>query len=167
MNNKDRENLRTAFRHAHLVFLWIPLCILLFLSCRITRNQQIIPTTDVVIERPIKNGNVTVSLIDTNLIFQNKFVKRAVPIYQKTPQYPEIRRRAGIQGDIYLKILIDREGKVQDTKVIEGKGSGLSSICIEAAKKWQFIPAKLENYDVESWVVLKFEFRLNDNSEKK
>lgn len=76
------------------------------------------------------------------------------------PIYPAAARREGFEGSALLEILVDRNGKVVDTKML--KSSGREDCDSSAAQtilnKWVFQPALLEGEPVE-WrekVIVKF-----------
>lgn len=64
-------------------------------------------------------------------------------IKHKTPKYPSIAKRNGVEGVTHIKILIDSVGKVEDVIIAKSSGSKLlDNAAIKAVKKWKFISAK-------------------------
>jgi TonB family protein len=76
------------------------------------------------------------------------------------PSYPEIARLAGIEGTVYLKVLVDENGNVVKTKVEQGAKEMLDNSALQAAQKAKFSPAMLNNKPVKVWVVLPIAFKL-------
>jgi protein TonB len=60
-----------------------------------------------------------------------------------TPKYPEMARKAGIEGKVYVEVLIDTRGKVRDARIIRNSGAnaGFEEAAIEAALKGEWRPA--------------------------
>ena len=52
--------------------------------------------------------------------------------------YPDEARRAGIEGTVRLRIVVDNEGRVVDVQVLNGPGFGLNEAAREAIKKFKF-----------------------------
>jgi protein TonB len=66
-----------------------------------------------------------------------------VVISLPTPKYPEMARKAEIEGTVYVEVLIDTRGKVRDARVIKGSGAnaGFEEAALEAAWKGEWRPA--------------------------
>lgn len=66
-----------------------------------------------------------------------------VAISLPTPKYPEMARKAEIEGTVYVEVLIDTRGKVRDARVIRGSGAnaGFEEAALEAAWKGEWRPA--------------------------
>jgi protein TonB len=80
------------------------------------------------------------------------------------PKYPEIVRKAGIEGKLFVKMLLDTSGAVMDVKVLKSSGNQmLDQAAIAAAFKCRFTPAMQRERKVRVWVARKFEFRLTDS----
>ncbi|NJD22923.1 MAG: TonB family protein [Melioribacter sp.] len=77
------------------------------------------------------------------------------------PSYPEIARLAGIEGTVYLKVLVDENGNVEKAKVEQGAKEILDNSALQAAKKAKFSPAMLDNKPVKAWVILPVAFKLD------
>ncbi len=83
-------------------------------------------------------------------------------IHQVTPDYPPLARQASLEGKVWIKALVDREGSVRDAKV--AKTSEIPSFD-EAALKAAFLnkykPAIQNGRPVACWVTYMVEFKLN------
>lgn len=80
------------------------------------------------------------------------------------PVYPEEAKTNGIEGTVYLKILVDKEGNVKKavvTKRTDGSVA-LEQAAMDAAKQWTFKPATIKKQPVEIWVSIPFKFKLAD-----
>ncbi len=88
-------------------------------------------------------------------------------ISQLKPAYPELAKLAGIEGKVFLKLLIDENGNVAKAKVEKGVKDMLDEAALSAAKTAKFSPALLNDKPVKVWVFLPIAFKLDaDNSKK-
>jgi TonB family protein len=58
------------------------------------------------------------------------------------PAYPDLPRRAGIEGTVELEVSIDATGKVTDIEVVRGLPLGLSEAATAAVRRWTYRPAR-------------------------
>lgn len=75
--------------------------------------------------------------------------------------YPEIARKAGVEGRVYVNVLIDERGSVIATKILKSLGNNGCDEAAEAAikqVKWQ--PAKQRDKPVKVWVGIPVVFKL-------
>lgn len=79
---------------------------------------------------------------------------------QKNIRYPELAKRAGIQGKVYVLALIDENGKVTDTKIIKGIGAGCNEAALEAVKAVSFTPGRQNGKPVKVQVTIPIMFKL-------
>jgi protein TonB len=84
-----------------------------------------------------------------------------IPGNNPSPVYPEIARRAGVEGTVWVKIWVDKEGNPKKAQVIKSDAELFNQPAIEAAMKWKFTPAIMNNGPVAVWVSIPFKFRLN------
>jgi protein TonB len=108
-------------------------------------------------------GNVIVIPPDPNDpspdIFQ-PFEKEPIPILTITPQYPDVPLRAGLEGNVLVKVLLTKEGKVKKAILVKSDGDLFIQPAIDAAMKWAFTPALMNGKPVQVWVSIPFRFRL-------
>lgn len=112
--------------------------------------------------------NGTSSVIGEGTVLENEtpppsFVpieKQPVIITQITPVYPEIPKRAGMEGTVFVKMWVTKEGKVKAAEVIKSSSDLFNQAAIEAALQWTFTPAIMNNGPVAVWVTVPFTFRL-------
>ncbi len=85
----------------------------------------------------------------------------------KNIRYPKKEMDAGIEGNVLVQAYIDIDGHVKKTKVLKGvSNTGLDKAAEDAIKKVKFTPAKQRDKDVEVWVTIPVQFKL-DKPEKK
>lgn len=87
--------------------------------------------------------------------------QQPVPIKQVEPAYPEIARRAGVEGTVWVKILVDKEGKAKKAVVMKSDNDIFNENAVKAALGWVFTPAMMNNGPVAVWAAVPFRFKLN------
>lgn len=75
-------------------------------------------------------------------------------------RYPEIAKRAGIQGRVFVKALIDEKGFVAGTSVIKGIGAGCDQAAMEAVMQSKFKPGRQRGKPVKVQVTIPILFKL-------
>jgi protein TonB len=81
---------------------------------------------------------------------------------QKNIRYPELARRAGIEGRVFVQFVVDERGNVIDPVVVRGIGAGCDEAALEAVKKAKFIPGKQRGRPVKVQYALPVTFRLGE-----
>jgi TonB family protein len=76
------------------------------------------------------------------------------------PAYPEMARRAGVEGTVELEVSIDATGKITDVEVARGLPLGLSDAAVEAVRKWTWRPARTASGPVASRKIVRVRFVL-------
>ncbi len=74
--------------------------------------------------------------------------------------YPEIAKRAGVEGKVYVLAFVDENGDVRDAKIIKGIGAGCDEAALEAVKKTKFKPGKQRGKAVRVQVHIPVVFKL-------
>jgi protein TonB len=83
-------------------------------------------------------------------------------VKEHTPAYPEAAQRAGIEGTVWIKSLISKEGTVLKCCVVRSSGrEDLDRAAFEAAQKNTYLPAQDENGNLVSiWIAFRVTFTL-------
>ncbi len=80
---------------------------------------------------------------------------------QKKLVYPEIARKAGVEGRVTVQAQIDVTGQVVRTKVVQSLGpNGCDEAAIAAIKAVKWKPAKQRDRPVKVWIAVPVDFRL-------
>jgi TonB family protein len=85
-------------------------------------------------------------------------------IYERV-RYPEIARRAGIEGRVVVQFLVDKEGNVVDPFILRGIGGGTDEAAIEAIRGVKFNPGVQRGRPVSVVMQMPIVFRLNRDAE--
>lgn len=75
-------------------------------------------------------------------------------------KYPEIAKRAGISGTVYLLAYLDTEGRVVKTEIIKGIGGGCNEAAAEAVRKAKFNPGKQRGKAVKVKIMIPIKFQI-------
>jgi periplasmic protein TonB len=95
----------------------------------------------------------------------NKFIpveKEPEAVYVEKPKYPDIAVKGGFDGKVWVKVLVDKEGKPKKAVVIKSTMDIFNESAVDAALKFVFTPALQNNKPVTVWVVVPFTFTLKD-----
>ncbi len=95
---------------------------------------------------------------DTFIAVEEQPLKVSAP----APAYPEIARKAQIEGSVWLKVLIWTDGSVRDVIVLResGANAGFEEAAIAAARQSIWRPALQNKQPVALWVAYEVKFRL-------
>ncbi len=75
--------------------------------------------------------------------------------------YPEIAKRAGVEGTVYVEAFVDEGGSVTRTQVVKGIGAGCDEAAQSAVSKTKFKPGKQRGKPVKVRMSIPIRFRLN------
>ena len=143
-------------------------------SCYIDKNGQLIKCGQLIWAESAKEASKPPS---AQVPFERppKVIKRAAA------QYPELARRAGLEGKIWVKIWVDKKGEPRRVMVIKSSaefdkepvvvdgeivklaktaGEIFELAAVEAARQMLFDPALRQGKAVAVWVAIPFQFRL-------
>lgn len=115
-------------------------------------------------------GNVQIDIpIEEYIPAPDEFVaveEQPVVIQQVNPKYPEIARKAGIEGTVWVRVLVDRSGNVKDAIIAKesGANAGFEEAALEAAKQAKWKPAMQNKQPVTIWVAYPIKFQLKSGN---
>lgn len=93
-------------------------------------------------------------------IRQSAGVQQSLLIHRVQPEYPELARRARIQGIVLLQAIVDEEGNVTELKVLSGHPL-LRQSAVEAVRQWKYTPTLLSGEPVPVITTVSVIFKLN------
>ena len=82
---------------------------------------------------------------------------------QSQVYYPEMARRAGIEGRVTVQFIVNEQGRVENPRVIRGIGGGCDEVALEAVSKAKFVPGLQRGRPVRVQYSLPIVFRLSNN----
>lgn len=79
------------------------------------------------------------------------------------PVYPPASRRAGEQGTVRLKVLVDTSGKASNVQVTQTSGfPRLDQAAMEAVRKWRFVAATDGTNKIQAYTQVAVTFKLTE-----
>jgi len=78
----------------------------------------------------------------------------------KAVVYPESAKRAGIQGKVFVSVVIGENGKIHSTELMKGAHPDLDAAALNAVNKISFIPGEHQGKKVKVKLVIPVQFRL-------
>jgi protein TonB len=78
------------------------------------------------------------------------------------PEYPDIARKAGVEGRVQVWVIIDEEGRVISAEIAASDAPILNQASLDAAYEHRFEPAYQRDVPVKAKICLRFRFVLND-----
>lgn len=74
--------------------------------------------------------------------------------------YSDAARRARIEGEVVMEIVIRRDGSVGEVTIQRGLPMDLNDRAVQAVRQWKFAPARMKGTPVDVIVEVSVEFRL-------
>ena len=74
--------------------------------------------------------------------------------------YPEIAKRAGVEGKVYVLAFVNEQGEVTKAQIIKGIGAGCDEAALSAVLKTKFTPGKQRGKPVKVQVSIPIIFKL-------
>jgi len=87
-------------------------------------------------------------------------VREPKRISQVAPEYPELARRAGVQGTVILEAILDATGRVESVRVLRSQPL-LDDAAIRAVRQWRYSPTELNGVPVPVLMTITVNFHLN------
>lgn len=81
---------------------------------------------------------------------------------QSKIEYPEMARRAGIEGRVIIQFIVDENGNVVNPRVIRGIGGGCDKEALRVVKQAKFIPGRQRGKPVRVQYSLPITYRLQN-----
>ena len=91
------------------------------------------------------------------------YEKEPTVVKRIEPKYPDLALRAGLEGNVFVKVWVDKEGKVRKVVLLKSDAPIFEEAAISAASQWVFTPAVMQKGPVSVWVSIPFRFRLTGN----
>ncbi len=88
-------------------------------------------------------------------------------IREQVPEYPRLAKQAGQEGTVWVKSLVDKDGRVRDVLVAKSSGVPLlDQSAVKAAYGCLFKPAIQRGQPIAIWVTYKVGFKIGGGSSK-
>jgi protein TonB len=136
---------------------------LLALLCTFTVGSTGIARADDVSDK----GADSAKIVDKSLPSPDEFIAVDInPVLENQPPavYPDSAKKANVEGSVWVKVLIDKQGNVKRALIAKGsnKKVGFEEAALTAAKQATWKPAMLDKKPVAIWVSYEIKFALED-----
>ena len=75
-------------------------------------------------------------------------------------EYPKVALKAGIEGTVHLKVLVGKDGNVEQAAAVKGKEIFYKA-ALQAVHQYRFKPARQNDRPVKVYLVMPIRFRIN------
>lgn len=83
------------------------------------------------------------------------------PIQEVAAAYPEALRKRGIEGTVLVRIIVETDGTVSESSLIQSSGHGeLDDAAVQVMYQWRFAPAKRNGSAVRASASIPYVFTL-------
>ena len=83
------------------------------------------------------------------------------PVRSIPPEYPYSAKKNRIQGQVVVRMLVTSDGTPTNITIHSADPPGVfEEASLAAAKRWKFQPGRYAGQDVDTWVLLPFNFEL-------
>jgi TonB family protein len=83
------------------------------------------------------------------------------PVHTVAAVYPQMALASGMEGTVYVKILVDERGNPKRAIIVKGLGMGFDEAAISAAMQCRFTPAMQRDKPVRVWISVPFKFTIH------
>ncbi len=108
-------------------------------------------------------GKLATTAIGEDLIFESHELDQAPrAVVRVPPLYPYAAREKGIEGQVQVRMLVNRDGSVGQVQILEARPKGIFEDAVKrTVPQWKFSPGKIEGQAVTAWVVTTVRFSLD------
>jgi protein TonB len=75
--------------------------------------------------------------------------------------YPEVAKKAGVSGKVYVLVYINEKGNVDQVKVVRGIGAGCDEAAMAGVKSVKFTPGKNDGNAIKVKLSLAIVFKMD------
>lgn len=84
-----------------------------------------------------------------------------IATHKAPPFYPYALKMSGVQGEVVVQFMVNKNGKVEDPVVIRSSHGGFEEAAIQAILKWKFKPGTKGGKPVATRMQQRLDFNLN------
>lgn len=115
----------------------------------------------------LKILSIILFIITSTTIAQEKLdkmpsIKGGIVELAKNIKYPEVAKKEGIMGKVFVKAVIDENGRVTEAEVVKSVNPELNEAAVNAVKLTKFIPGVKDGKNVKAEVTIPISFKLDN-----
>ena len=84
------------------------------------------------------------------------------PIKTVLPEYPEVARKAGLEGRVTVAAIVDENGNVVYAEIVSSTNKVFEEPALKAAYQYKFKPGMMKDKKVKVRVIIPFAFKLQN-----
>ncbi len=92
-------------------------------------------------------------------------IERPERLHGRNPYYPDVARRAKVEGRVILRFAVCADGSTRGVEVLQGPGMGLNQASIQAVKGWKFEAASCHGRELAYTWTQPIDFLLEGHDE--
>lgn len=128
----------------------------------ITQNIETISSTELQ-ENLVQSGGLKLGP-DIEVLPFYKVEIKPEPVFIPPLDYPALARKANIEGNVLVRMLVDIDGTVAEAQILKSSGNQLlDEAALKSSRQWRFTPGRQRDKLVRVWVHTPFIFNLKDN----
>jgi len=89
-------------------------------------------------------------------------LKGGLAALQQKIRYPEMARKAGIEGRVIIQFIVNEQGQVENPRVVRGIGGGCDEEALRVVKQAEFVPGRQRGQPVRVQYSLPIVFKLQN-----
>ena len=105
-------------------------------------------------------GSGKAPLLGSSTATTQRITRPPLILFHPEPEYSEDARKARFQGSVVLSVVVGKDGRTSEIKVVRGAGFGLDEKAIEAVKTWRFRPAMSGDQAIATPALVEVHFHL-------
>jgi TonB family protein len=94
------------------------------------------------------------------VVDQSPEVKGGLKTLTENASYPEAARRKGVEGRVYVRAVINKDGTVREAEIYRGLSSSTDEEALRVAREAEFAPAKYNGESVPARTTVWIQFKL-------
>jgi TonB family protein len=83
-------------------------------------------------------------------------------VHRAQPVYPAIYLKTGTQGDVFIEVIINKQGRIDEYRVIKSDGELFTDSAVNALEKFVYKPGTVKGEPVKFKIVERFRFKQNN-----
>ena len=99
--------------------------------------------------------------LDKDIVMTEESVDKKPVVRTRTLEYPERAKQRDIEGNVVVSVLIGKDGRVKNMKILESNPPGVFDEAVkQSIPQWTFDPAQYKNRNVKVWATIPIDFSL-------
>ncbi|MBC8374985.1 MAG: M56 family metallopeptidase [FCB group bacterium] len=152
---EKRGNMQNKLKPHHVLLILIVISMAVLIACNSEESQSTMEPVG------LEKTSGTNEAVEYQAYDKPPEPKGGFAAIQKNVHYPELARKAGIEGTTILQVIINKLGIAEAPEILRSSGNAsLDSAAMNAAIKTEWIPARIKGEAVSVKISIPIVFRL-------